>query len=62
MSPELGVPVTVAGDVQEAVVEADIICTLTAASEPILKGEWVQPGTHVNVVGSGFAGPAEVDS
>jgi ornithine cyclodeaminase/alanine dehydrogenase-like protein (mu-crystallin family) len=39
-----------------------MICTVTAASEPILKGCWVRPGTHVNVVGSGFRGPAEVDN
>jgi len=35
---------------------------VTAATEPILKGDWVRPGTHVNVVGSGFAGPAEIDN
>jgi ornithine cyclodeaminase len=62
MSAELGVSMAAAGDVREAVAKADMICTVTAASEPILKGEWVKPGTHVNVVGSGFAGPAEVDS
>jgi ornithine cyclodeaminase len=27
-----------------------------------LKGAWLRPGTHVNVVGSSFAGPAEVDN
>jgi ornithine cyclodeaminase len=59
---ELGVPVSVAADVREAVAKADIVCTATSASEPILKGEWVRPGTHVNVVGSGVAGPAEVDN
>ena len=41
--------------------EADIVCTVTAATEPILKGEWVR-GTHINVVGSSHAGPAEVDN
>lgn len=62
MQAELGVPVAAAGSVEEAVSQADIICTVTAASEPILRGAWVRPGTHVNVVGSGFAGPAEVDN
>jgi ornithine cyclodeaminase len=62
MQKELGLEVSVAAGVREAVAEADIICTVTAATEPILKGEWVRPGTHVNVVGSGFAGPAEVDN
>jgi ornithine cyclodeaminase len=62
MQTELGVTVTSAASVQEAVSDADIVCTVTAATEPILKGDWVRPGTHVNVVGSGFAGPAEVDN
>ena len=62
MQAELGVSVAIAGSVEEAVGDADMICTVTAASEPILKGDWVRPGTHVNVVGSGFAGPVEVDN
>ena len=62
MQKELAVPVTTAANVQEAVTEADIICTVTASAEPILKGAWVRPGTHLNLVGSGFAGPSEVDS
>jgi ornithine cyclodeaminase len=59
---ELAVPVAAAGVVREAVAEADIICTVTSAPEPIFKGEWVRPGTHLNLVGSSYAGPAEVDS
>jgi len=62
MQAEMSLPFVAAQDAQEAVSHADIICTLTAAPEPILSGEWVQPGTHVNVVGSGYAGPAEVDN
>ncbi len=62
MQAELRLPVDTARGVEDAVGHADIICTVTAASEPVLKGAWVQPGTHVNVVGSGFAGPAEVDN
>jgi ornithine cyclodeaminase len=62
MLAELAVPVVAARTVPEAVADADIICTVTSAPDPILKGEWVRPGTHLNLVGSSFAGPAEVDS
>jgi ornithine cyclodeaminase/alanine dehydrogenase-like protein (mu-crystallin family) len=59
---ELGFPVTAIATVEQAAATADIVCTVTAASEPILKSEWVQPGTHINVVGSSHAGPAEIDN
>ncbi|HEY9236969.1 MAG TPA: hypothetical protein VIP08_18235, partial [Phenylobacterium sp.] len=62
MSAELGVPVTAAPDAKAAVAEADIVCTVSAAKEPILYGAWLKPGTHVNVVGSSYAGPVEVDN
>jgi len=62
MQQELGVTVVAVETVERAVAKAEIICTVTSASEPILKGAWVQPGTHVNLVGSGFAGPVEVDN
>jgi len=62
MGAELGLPVSAEGDVQRLVGEADVICTVTAAREPILKGAWVRPGTHLNLVGSSAAGPVEVDN
>jgi len=62
MGAELGLPVIVAADVEAAVAEADIVCTVTAAKEPILKGAWIKPGAHLNLVGSSFAGPVEVDN
>ena len=62
MAAELGIPFHVAASAQQAVVDADIVCTVTAAAEPVLKGQWVRAGTHLNVVGSGFAGSAEVDT
>ena len=45
-----------------AVEGADIICTVTAAREPVLRGEWIASGAHVNVVGSSVATAREVDS
>ena len=61
MTAETGLAVTAASDVRAAVTAADILCTVTAASEPILAGAWVAPGAHVNLVGSGHAGQAEAD-
>lgn len=62
MQRELSIPVHTAPSVREAVADADMICTVTSATEPILKGEWVRPGTHMNLVGSGYAGAVEVDN
>lgn len=61
MSVELGLPATPCASARDAVADADIICTVSGAAEPILEGEWVAPGTHVNIVGSSRAGPVEVD-
>jgi ornithine cyclodeaminase/alanine dehydrogenase-like protein (mu-crystallin family) len=62
MGAELGLSVTAAASVEEAVAEADIVCTVSHASEPILLGKWLRAGTHVNLVGSSRAGPVEVDN
>lgn len=57
-----GVAIETAGSVPEAVARADIICTLTKAREPILLGEWISRGAHLNVVGSSVAAAAEIDT
>jgi ornithine cyclodeaminase len=59
---ELSIKVNAVRSVREAVANADIICTVTSAAEPILQGDWVRPGTHLNLVGSSYAGPTEVDN
>jgi ornithine cyclodeaminase/alanine dehydrogenase-like protein (mu-crystallin family) len=61
MQDELGIPISAAATVQQAAAQADIVCTVTSATEPILKSEWVQPGQHINAVGSSHAGPSEID-
>lgn len=48
--------------VEEAVRQADIICTVTPSKVPILRNEWVQPGTHVNAVGACAPADRELDS
>ena len=44
--------VTAVDDLQGAVQDADIITTVTASSSPVLRGEWVMPGTHVDLAGA----------
>jgi ornithine cyclodeaminase/alanine dehydrogenase-like protein (mu-crystallin family) len=57
-----GVAIDTAPTVREAVFAADIVCTLTKAREPLLLGEWLAPGMHLNVVGSSVASAAEIDT
>ncbi|XP_061455186.1 ketimine reductase mu-crystallin isoform X2 [Rhineura floridana] len=45
-------PVQVCPSAQEAATGADVIITVTMATEPILHGEWVKPGAHINAVGA----------
>jgi len=56
------IPAEVAPSAEAAVRGADIICTVTASKEPILQGDWVSPGTHLNVVGSSVASSREIDT
>jgi alanine dehydrogenase len=47
-------------DIGQAVQEADVICACTHSAEPVVRREWLKPGTHVNSVGYNTAG-REVD-
>lgn len=47
-----GVNAAAPESLREAVRGADVICTLTPSVEPILDAEWLEPGMHVNAVGS----------
>lgn len=48
-------------DVEAAVSGADIVCTVTASPTPILKGAWLEPGMHLNIVGSSVPTMREID-
>lgn len=56
------VSIEVSATPREAVDGANIICTVTKAREPILCGDWIAPGAHLNVVGSSVATAAEIDT
>lgn len=43
---------TVATDLEAAVKAADIIVTSTMSSTPVIKGDWLRPGQHLNMIGA----------
>lgn len=48
-------------DLEAATGEADIIITVTPSREPVIKAEWVKPGTHFSCIGSDMEGKEEID-
>jgi alanine dehydrogenase len=61
LSAETGVEVVPVDSAEEAVRGLDIVITATNSREPVLKGEWLAEGCHVNLVGSNFLARAEAD-
>jgi ornithine cyclodeaminase/alanine dehydrogenase-like protein (mu-crystallin family) len=57
-----GIAVEPVASVRDAVAGADIICAATSSREPILLGEWISPGAHVNAVGSSVPFARELDT
>lgn len=53
--------IVVSDTAEDAVRGADIVCTTTSAREPVLHGEWLKPGAHVNAVGVSTPVAREVD-
>jgi ornithine cyclodeaminase len=51
----------VADDLRAAVSHADIICCATMATSPVVLGDWLQPGQHLDLIGAYKPGMREVD-
>jgi alanine dehydrogenase len=47
---------------REAVAGADLVCTVTASREPVLRGKWLAEGAHVNAVGASLPSARELDT
>jgi ornithine cyclodeaminase len=53
--------IEVAASAEAAVRGADVIVTVTASPDPVLKGAWLAAGQHLNLVGSSVASAREID-
>jgi len=54
--------IVIASNPADAVKQADIVTLITSAKDPIIKGEWLKEGTHVNGVGSHAPAMREIDT
>jgi len=61
MSEKTGVEVRPAESAEAAVRGSHIVNVITKSSEPVLKGEWLEPGQHVNAAGSNALTRREID-
>jgi alanine dehydrogenase len=61
MSKELKVDITPVSSAEDAVRDVDIVITMTTSRTPVLLGDWLQPGQHINAAGSNHWIRQEVD-
>src|SRR5438046_10300884 len=61
MSGRIGIPVDPCSSAAEAVRGADIVSTATTASQPVVPGADLPPGTHINAIGANHAHKPELD-
>ncbi len=61
MTDRLKLPVEPATSTEEAARFGDIVIAATTSPEPVVKGEWLRPGTHVNAIGANMANRRELD-
>jgi ornithine cyclodeaminase len=53
--------IAIAADLEEAVRAADIVTSATMSTEPLIKGDWFQPGQHIDLIGAYRPDMREVD-
>lgn len=56
------IELAITDDARSAVSGADVVCTVTASREPVLLGDWLRPGQHINLVGASVASALEADT
>lgn len=59
--PEIAIVGRDVRETEDAVRGADVVCTCTTSREPVVRREWLAPGTHVNAVGASVPTSRELD-
>ncbi len=58
----LGVSAAPAASAEEAVRDCDVVVSATTATEPVVHGDWLAPGAHLNAIGANYEYRRELDS
>lgn len=61
IAERMGIEVRATDDARSGVDGADIVVTITTSQHPVLEGEWLKVGAHVNAAGSNWANRRELD-
>ena len=62
MAQQLGIEVKVVDSVQQVVEQADVLALATTSAGPIVNGDWLKPGAHINSIGSHTPSARELDT
>lgn len=62
MRAKLGIEIEACEDVKDVVGNADILVTVTKSTQPIVNGDWVKKGLHINAIGADCPMKAELDA
>ena len=62
ITSKLGIDARPVGSARDAVTGCDVVVTSTTSTTPVLLGEWLTPGTHINAIGANYEHRRELDS
>ncbi len=62
MTEKLGITVQPGASPEETAKDKDVVITATTATEPVVRGEWLAEGTHINAIGANFLTRQELDT
>lgn len=62
MGDKLGIPVIAAASAAEAIKGAQVVNIMTKSATPVIDGDWLQPGQHINAAGSNALSRSEIDA
>lgn len=61
MGERLGIDISAVDSGEECVADADVVITMTSANRPVLNGDWLSAGTHINAAGANHWMRRELD-